>query len=69
MKLSDLKAGDVVRFVGSSSCIETGSMMFVHATNEGELYVGCRCGCHFLDTDEDEIVGFEKVASELQKVR
>jgi hypothetical protein len=61
-KLSKLKPGDKIVSDGGCECIATSLTLEVKAEN-GELYVDCDMGRHFLDVqvsdeDTDSLVGF-----------
>lgn len=53
MKLSDIKAGDMVRVDDGFPCMSEG-LKTVAANEGGDLYVTCDDGKHFLDGQEDE---------------
>lgn len=56
MKLSDLKAGDIVQTDDGFTCLPEGQHR-VEADDEGELYIHCSDGKHFLSGQEDEETG------------
>lgn len=56
MKLSDLKAGDIVLTDDGFTCLAEGEHR-VEADEDGDLYIPCSDGKHFLSGQEDDETG------------
>lgn len=61
-RLSELKAGDKLVADGGFTCIKKGGVVVVEARGDGQLYVGCRSGSHYLDgqvsgENHDSLIG------------
>ena len=60
MKLSDLKAGDIVTIDSGFTCMKAGNHL-VHSDVHGQLFLKCDDGRHYLDGQEDfdtgELIG------------
>lgn len=62
-KLGELKVGDVLIVDGGFDCMKEGDDKAVCVDAHGDLYVNCKCGCHYLsgqlpfDGNSDELVG------------
>jgi len=62
MKLSKLKVGDIVLADAGFNCLTAGEHTV--AESEGELFIPCSYGKHYLkghvDVETDEVIGFSK---------
>lgn len=64
-KLADIKPGDVLIADGGfephddsdTPCLAEGERLLVEADLQGEIYVRCRAGRHYLDGQHDEETG------------
>ena len=61
-KVSEIKAGDVVVTDGSFTCMPRDQRKRVHANDDGELFIHCDHGRHYLcgQTEGDEYIGLTK---------
>jgi len=60
--MKDIKVGNVIIADGGFTCLADGQTCVVRIDRDGDLYVTCQDGCHYLDGQVDEndiIVGFE----------
>lgn len=60
MKLSDIKAGDVLVADGGFTCLREGQQCEVKTDDKG-LYIGCDEGSHYLDGQTDFATGTKVV--------
>ena len=49
MKLTDVKVGDVLIADGGFTCIKENAELTVEAASNGQLYIPCSAGRHYLD--------------------
>ena len=62
MKMTDIKVGDQLIVGEGFDCMAANEVKEVKCSPDGELYVCCTNGWHFLDAqlDGEEIVGLSK---------
>jgi len=66
MQLKDVQEGDDLVADAGFNCTAEGDHKTVHANGDGELYIPCADGKHFLDGQADEsgkLVGLTKSTS------
>lgn len=60
-KISEVKVGSLLQCNDGFTCLPKNAQRYVHE-DDGELYIVCKCGKHFLDgqisfDDKEEYVG------------
>ena len=64
MKFADVKEGDMLIADGGFTCIKEDARLNVKENEDGDLYVPCESGQHFLDGqidyDNGALVGFSR---------
>lgn len=68
MKLCDLKPGDTVVVQPRQACLIHG-LAHVEADSEGEIFIHCRQGMHYLELfqgEDGELVGISRPAETVQ---
>lgn len=64
-ELKSVKAGDILKTDGGFTCMPEGVLRKVQADGEGNLYISCDDGEHYLDGQADargHLTGLTKVA-------
>lgn len=55
VRLAEVRAGTKLMCDGGFDCMDDGDVMIVHADGNGELYIQCECGQHYLDSQHDDV--------------